>query len=262
MKAWDFIKGRFGFDRKSNGDEKAFNRLVEAAVALLQSEDYSEARKALLRAAEFEDKLQDPQYMNWILGWLWITWEQTEEYDAATEFYLSFLARHPDDSTVYHLIAISHWYAGNLDEALKDYSRAIELDPNDVSAFSGRGQVRVESRQFAEAVEDLNSALGSLHSVPEADVWKRHLEAYARNGLGAAYSGLGQFDASAEQFEKSIELCPENAWVYFNRAEALRNRGERTNAVEDYLLALAKKEPKLTTSKRLHAKRMLDELAK
>jgi tetratricopeptide (TPR) repeat protein len=70
--------------------------------------------------------------------------------------------------------------------------------------------------------------------VPGADrVWKQQLEAYARNGLGAAYAGLGQSDLALEQFGKSIEVCPDNAWVYFNRAEAFHNSGDQVKAVED-----------------------------
>jgi hypothetical protein len=68
----------------------------------------------------------------------------------------------------------------------------------------------VECPEFSRAVEDLNGAFGSIDGVPGADrVWKQQLEAQARNGLGAAYAGLGQSDLALEQFGKSIGLCPD-----------------------------------------------------
>jgi tetratricopeptide (TPR) repeat protein len=60
-----------------------------------------------------------------------------------------------------------------------------------------------------------------------------------------------------DEFDRSIKLWPENAWVYFNRAEAYRNHGDPASAIENYRLALMKKQPKLTSLKRAHAERML-----
>lgn len=262
MNVWNLVKGQLG-SKSQMDQEKAFYRSIEAAIALLQRGDYGEARKVLLGTLEHRRMIQDPKVLEWILRWLSLTWEQTEEYQEWTDFFSEFIVRHPDHSIAHHLRAESHWYQGRLQDALHDYSRALELDPSDFSALLGRGQVFVEDGRFESAVKDLGASLGVFDSIPGADaIWKKQFEAYARNGLGAAYAGLEQFGLSSEQFKKSIELCPDNAWVYFNRAEVFRNRGERTNAIEDYLLALSKKDPKLTASKRLHAKRMLEQLAK
>jgi tetratricopeptide (TPR) repeat protein len=261
MNPLQFIKRQF--QRRNNKDhgEKIVTRQVELAFSLLQGGNYIEARGLLLRTLEYRSEIQNPILLEWILISLSRTWEETEEYHKWTEFFSDFIAQNPNEALAYHLRAESHWYGGRLNEAIADYSRALELNPKDVSAFLGRGQVFMESRDFSRALEDLDSALRSIDSVPEADAgWKADFEAFARNGRAATYARLGDFGRALEEFDMSINLCPENAWVYYNRAEAYQNHGDRENAVKNYKLALAKKGPKLTSLKRAHAESVLNAL--
>ena len=86
------------------------------------------------------------------------------------------------------------------------------------------------------------------------------MRAYTLNGRAAAYAGLGEFDRALSEFEKSISFCPQNAWVYYNRAEAYENRGDKAKAIADYKLALTMKSPKLNTLKRKYAETKLKTL--
>jgi len=257
MNPWQFFK-RLGH----KNSKQIVARLVELAWSKFQGCNYIEARELLLRILEFKSEIQNPALLEWILTTLSRTWEETEEYEKWTEFFSDFIAENPNQAVAYHLRAESHWYGGGLSDAVADYSRALELNPKDVSALLGRGQVFMERRDFNRAIEDLDAALGSIDSVPGADaVWKAEFEAFARNGRAASYAGLGDLGRALEEFGKSIDLCPENAWVYFNRAEAYQNHGDQKNAVENYKLALAKKSPKLTSLKRAHAESVLSALA-
>jgi len=258
MNPWQFIK-RLG----RRNSEQIVTRLVELAWSKFQGGNYIEARGLLLRTLEFKNEIQNPILLEWILTTLSKTWEETEEYQKWTEFFSDFIAQNPNQAVAYHLRGQSHWYGGSLSDAVADYSRALELNPKDVSAFLGRGQVFMERRDFNRAIEDLDAALGSIDSVPGADaVWNAEFEAFARNGRAASYAGLGDLGRALEEFGKSIDLCPENAWVYYNRAEAYQNYGDQKNAVENYRLALAKKRPKLTSLKRAHAETVLNALAR
>ena len=256
MNPWQFIK-RLG----RRNTEQIVTRLVELAWSKFQVGNYIEARGLLLRTLEFKTEIQNPILLEWILTTLSKTWEETEEYQKWTEFFSDFIAQNPSQAVAYHLRAESHWYGGSLSEAVADYSQALELNPKDVSAFLGRGQVFMERRDFNRAIEDLDAAIGSIDSVPGADAtWKAEFEAFARNGRAATYAGLGDFGRALEEFGKSVELCPENAWVYYNLAEAYQNHGDQKNAVENYKLALLKKKPKLTALKRTRAETALRSL--
>jgi len=257
MNPWQSLKLRF---RRVNS-QQIVTRLVELAFSKLREHDYIEAQRLLLRSLEYKSEIQNPALLEWILTSLSKTWEEAEEYQKWTEFFSDFIAQNPSQSVAYQLRAEARWYGGRLSEAVADYSLALELNPKDASTLLGRGQVFLECRDFSRALEDLDAALGSIDSVSGANaVWKSEFEAFARNGRAAAYAGLGEFGRALEEFDKSIGLCPENAWVYYNRAEAYQDHGDRKNAIQNYKLSLTKKGPKLTALKRAHAETVVNTL--
>ena len=203
-----FLKGWFARVSRTRA-EREFDGLIESSISLLRIENYPEARKQLLRAVAHDLASERPEVLAWILDRLWATWEQTENYQEATTFFSSFLSDRSQSALAYHLRACAEWYSGMLGQALADYSRARELDPNDISALSSRGQVLIELGDFEGARRDLELALASELPTQNADpIWKRQWEGYARNGLGAALAGLGDFDGAMKEFDKSVALCP------------------------------------------------------
>ncbi len=225
--------------------------LLGLAGSYLQTENYSEARHCLLRALESKAAIKDPQILRGILGWLALTWQQTDQYRESTDFFSEYISKYPDDAIAFTLRAGSRWYSGELQRAIDDYSQALALDPNDVLALSGRGQVFVECGEFSRALQDLDCALKGLEQLGSVDTaWKTSAKAYVLNGRAAAYAGLGESDRSQEEFDQSVALCPKNAWVYFNRAEAYERRGDMKHAIENYKLSLTMSEPRLNVLKR------------
>jgi hypothetical protein len=75
-----------------------------------------------------------------------------------------------------------------------DYSRALELNPTDVSAFLGRAQVFMERRHFNQAIEDLDAAIGSIDCVPGASLCQVGVE--VSNSAVLRLNCVGSFTAS------------------------------------------------------------------
>ena len=88
-----------------------------------------------------------------------------------------------------------------------------------------------------KAVEDLTLALLTLKSVSMPDSswykWYEQIEAFVHNGRGFALAGLGETESAMEEFEVSIRLSPENAWVYHNRAQVYDRSGSQEKASEN-----------------------------
>ena len=82
---------------------------------------------------------------------------------------------------------------------------------------------------------------------------KTEVQAYSLNGRAVAHAGLGDYGRAMAEFDRSISLCPENAWVYFNRALVYENKGDLAKAMSDYKLSLQKNTPKLSVLKRNYA---------
>jgi tetratricopeptide (TPR) repeat protein len=240
-------------------------QLIHEAHAHLLSQQYDRARARLLQAVDSRDRLQDPAAIEYILTSLDATWLFTERYQDAISFFTEYISRYPDDSAAYGGRAAALWYTSQLQEAVRDCSLALELRSNDVLSLSGRGQVLAELGENRRAVEDLNLALQTLTITSAANSsgadWYQEAEAFVRNGKGFALAGLGETAQAMNEFETSIGLSPENAWVYHNRAQVHDRAGSSNSAVADYEKALAKQGPALSPLRREHAQTRLRDLS-
>jgi tetratricopeptide (TPR) repeat protein len=188
------------------------------------------------------------------------------QFEEAVTYFSDYLELYPEELQAYQFRAMSLWYAGRLPEAISDFSPVLQLTPHDIPSLSGRGQILAELGDNEKALDDLNSALQSIETISGRDAalanWGKDAEAYTRNGKGLALAGLGNGSEARQEFERSISLSPENAWVYHNRAQVHERLGNRNDAVDDYRRSLEKTAPKLTPLKRIHALARLEELSR
>lgn len=240
-------------------------QLLQEAHAHMRLEEYDQARASLLKAIASRDSINEPETISYILMSLASTWLLTEQYEDEIAFFSEYLGRYPGDSAAYCGRAEALWYSGRLHEAIQDYSRALELKPGDVLSLCGRGQVLTELGENGRAVEDLNLALLTLKTVSIPDSswqkWYEQIEAFVHNGRGFALAGLGESGPAMDEFEVSIRLSSENAWVYHNRAQVHDRAGSREKAIENYRMALTKKNPPLTPNRKAHAQARVRELS-
>ena len=224
------------------------------AYSFIQQGEYLTARQQLLKALERRNDIRDPAMLNWLLVHLWWTWTFTEQYRESAEFFSTYVQSYPNDARGYSLRAASLWYSGELPQAIEDYSKALELEPQDIIAHMGRGQVFAEAGEFSRAIEDLDFVHDNLEQVRVGDgSVKTQVQAYSFSGRALAHAGLGDFERALSEFDRSIFLCPDNAFVYFNRAVVYENKGHIADAVADYKMSLQKAMPKLTALKRKYA---------
>lgn len=89
--------------------------------------------------------------------------------------------------------------AGNFDEAIVHFTAGIEADPNNHVLYSNRSAALASKQDFSAALEDAKKVVEIKADWPKG---------YSR--LGAAYSGLREWDESITAYEKGIELDPSN----------------------------------------------------
>jgi tetratricopeptide (TPR) repeat protein len=68
------------------------------------------------------------------------------------------IQRAPNDATAYHNRAFAYGLAGDLDNAIADYSKVIALTPSDASAYVNRGRAYASKGDYAHAAEDETKA--------------------------------------------------------------------------------------------------------
>jgi tetratricopeptide (TPR) repeat protein len=151
--------------------------------------------------------------------------------------------------------------AGRSDDALADFSSAIELDPHLWRAIHNRGVLMAQSGQFDQAFDDFNrttelnpqfakaySNRASLYVVagqpePALHDYMRACELdptleVAQRGCGRTCHMLGRLDEANQHLNKALELAPNDAAALTSRGDLLTDVGDYANAAADYERAL------------------------
>jgi tetratricopeptide (TPR) repeat protein len=113
------------------------------------------------------------------------------------------------------LLGLSGDPKGDLERADELMSKALALDPDEQWAHDQKGWVLLAKGRNDEAVAEYERALAVDRSLADADV-----------GLGFVHLRLGEFDKSAESFDKAIRVSPHDRGVpYWYGGKALANFG-------------------------------------
>ena len=87
-------------------------------------------------------------------------------------------------------------------EAIKEYDKAIKLNPKYALAYGGRGEALRGKNQYDKAIEDYTTAI---------KLSPNYVLAYA--GRGSAYRLKGNSKQAASDLKKALELNPGYDWA-------------------------------------------------
>ena len=117
--------------------------------------------------------------------------------------------------------------AGASEQAVADFTQAIEGAPKDSLAHAGRGQALLTRGDTAGAILDLSEA---IRLAPDS--------AFYHNARGHAFLVAGKPGEAAEDFSESIRLDPGSASAHNNRGLARSKLGSTDAAIADYTAAI------------------------
>lgn len=113
-----------------------------------------------------------------------------------------------EDGLAPHDLAATHVNRGILysrrgrhEEALKDFSRALDMERALVHALINRGNVLVRMKRFQEALEDYDQAVFYSEGRDPIVFFNRSL----------AYEGLGRGAEAREDLVRAVQLAPESS---------------------------------------------------
>ena len=156
---------------------------------------------------------------------------QKRELDDAIAYYTKAIELDPADisitSPAYYNCGLAYYGKGEVERAIVDYTRAIELNPNFDAAYYNRGVVHYEKKAFEHAITDYTRA---IELNPNFDA--------AYNNRGLAYTELRDYNGAINDFDRAIEINPNNANAYNNRGVAYVRQGKYHRAVHDYNRAI------------------------
>lgn len=103
--------------------------------------------------------------------------ERQGDYDAALTSYRLALRDTPNDLRVLQNMAIAFSRTGRLEEAVRAYRRALEIDPTLSGAHYGLAFLLIKRNDPAGAEKHLAAFLAQPPSGDEAERWIRHAQA-------------------------------------------------------------------------------------
>lgn len=132
------------------------------------------------------------------------------------------------DSRAYNKRGLAHVGTRNYEQAIVDYSKAIELDPEYAEAYNNRSTAHLSMENYGQAVTDCQQA---ITLAPD------FVSAYVNRAI--AYTGLRQYEQALADYGKALELAPHNVYAYYNRGNTHLWMSRYNQAVNDYTQAIA-----------------------
>ncbi len=185
-------------------------------------------------------------------------WSEAEAYFTRA---LASNPTHPANSMLLSNLATLQRYQGRLDEAIKNYSMALDLTPNAVTLLLNRAAALIEAGETERATADYERvtmldptdvesrySLGML--AVETQDYKRAEDLFeqikrikpnsglASEGLGMMHKQLGHYDKAIELLSEVIKARP-NARLLANRADCYLTQKQLNRAEEDIRSALS-----------------------
>lgn len=120
-----------------------------------------------------ESKLK-PQRLDYLSEALAL--ERQGDYDAALTSYRLALRDQPNDPRILQNMAIAYSKTGRLEEAIRTYRRALELDPAQSGAHYGLGFLLLRRGDSVGGAKHLEAFLEAPPKGAEAERWIRHAQ--------------------------------------------------------------------------------------
>ena len=124
--------------------------------------------------------------------------------------------------------ALAKRYLNDVDGAVEDFARALELLPGHLAAASERANTLQHAGRDDQARAAFDEMVAAFPENP-----------LAYNNRGMFSLALGDAEAAADDFTRALELNPGYYYALTNRGKAALDRGETTAAIADFDRSLA-----------------------
>src|SRR5262249_4151879 len=199
--------------RKSIQIEPGFARAHRALGLLLLDKGITEeARNELGKAVELDPKLKGVRvyYASSLI--------KTGNAAAAIEQLRAAIEQGEADAVAYALLGLAEERAGKRIEAMADYSHAIQMNPNQVTAHEGRARLYELNGELPKAIEDYTEAYKTAPSLDTA--FK----------LAALYVGSGQGQAAIGIYRDLVRERPEDLNLRLDLLRLMAENGQADEA--------------------------------
>lgn len=149
------------------------------------------------------------------------TKDKSVDYQEAIADYSKAIEIDPQDAKSYYNRGIVKAELEDYQGAIADYNKAIEINPNDADFYGNRGCVKIDTEDYLGAIEDFDNAL-EINSNDYIFYYNRSV----------AKIKLGDYRGAIDDLSKAMEINP-------NDIDSCKDRGFAKIKLKDYRGAIA-----------------------
>jgi tetratricopeptide (TPR) repeat protein len=191
-------------------------------VLFCQLANYDSAVKYIRKALQFKPSDIASAYCN-----LGVALQEKGQIDEAISQYQRAVEINPLFAKAYCNLGVALHYKGETDEAISQYRKAVGINPSFAKAYGNLGNALREKGDIDEAINCCQKA-----------VRINPLFAEAYSNLGAALREKGSLDEAINCCQKAVEINPSFAEAYCNLGVALQKKGQIDKAITQYQKAI------------------------
>jgi tetratricopeptide (TPR) repeat protein len=155
------------------------------------------------------------------------SWQRTWAYESQETLWTDTLAKNSNSFMGYCSLGVALFEKGQLDDAVAQYEKALEINPNYVAAHYNLGNALFRKGQLDEAIAQFQKAL---------EISPKNAE--ARINLGNAFLQKEQLDEAVGQFQQAVEINPNDAEAHYDLGNGFFQKGQLEEAVAQFQKAL------------------------
>ena len=231
----DDVRKEFGATLVVEGNLQQSGNRVRINIAMVDTGTHRQLRAQSLTVAASDPFAVQDQVVNAAVGMLQVAVQPAErevlsahgtETARAYDFYLQGLGYLQDYDK-----------RENIENAVKVFNTALELDPRYAGAYAGRGQAYWKMYETSGSAKDLRWIDSSRRDCEHSLSLDKRLPA-AHVCLGTVYKGTGHYEDAVAQFESAVAAEPTSDDAYRGLADAYERLGKLDDAEKTYRRAI------------------------
>ncbi|MBD3217865.1 MAG: tetratricopeptide repeat protein [candidate division Zixibacteria bacterium] len=125
-----------------------------------------------------------------------------------------YVNRFPNRIEGRNLLAISLWEQGEIKQAIEEYEKLLEIDPEFTPAYNHLGYLEYSNGNFNKALRHFDKYLQLL---PD--------QANPHDSRGEILMAVGRYDEALDEFKTAYQIEPQFDFVLYHMAEAYMSKG-------------------------------------
>jgi tetratricopeptide (TPR) repeat protein len=188
---------------------------------------YERAEESLRAALEGARRTANVRLETWCHNGLGVVYADLGHHEEAIAEYQRAIELDPQYAFPHNGLGTVYEDLGHHEEAIAEYQRAAELDPQRAYPHNNLGNIYRDLGRYEEAIAECQQA---IKLDPQ--------DAYPHNNLGNVYYDLGRYEEAIAKYQRAIELDPQHAYLHKNLGDGYRVLGRHDEAIAEYQRAI------------------------